>query len=73
MIGFWISAADETGKEPTIIEWARGLDSFGGLMPRWEILFKITILRLISFNMDYHWSLDYSAASPIEVSLLPRT
>ncbi|KAL4869050.1 hypothetical protein BDV12DRAFT_168522 [Aspergillus spectabilis] len=71
MVGFWTFAADETGKEPTIIEWARGLDRFGGLMPRWEILFKITILRLISFNMDYHWCLDYSAASPIEKQLDP--
>jgi hypothetical protein len=45
-------------------EW---LDSFGGLQPRWEILFNITILRLISFNLDYYWSLDRRSASPIEV------
>jgi len=25
-------------------------------MHRWQILFNITTLRLISFNMDYHWS-----------------
>ncbi|KAJ6160969.1 Glycerol uptake protein 1 [Penicillium chermesinum] len=31
------------------------------------VLFKITILRLISFNMDYHWSLEYPSSSPIEV------
>jgi protein-cysteine N-palmitoyltransferase HHAT len=47
------------------------LDSYGGLMPRWEVLFKITILRLISFNMDYYWSLDRSrSGSPVEVSML---
>ncbi|KAL4887187.1 MBOAT, membrane-bound O-acyltransferase family-domain-containing protein [Aspergillus karnatakaensis] len=66
IVGFWIPAADEKGQGSAILDWARLLDSFGGLMPRWEILFKITVLRLISFNMDYHWSLDYSAASPIE-------
>lgn len=38
--------------------WGTYLDSHGGLMPRWEILFNITVLRLISFNMDYYWSRD---------------
>ena len=39
------------------------LDAFGGLLPRWEILFNITTLRLISYNMDYHWA-NQSLASP---------
>jgi hypothetical protein len=43
------------------------LDGCGGLMPRWEILFNITVLRLISFNLDYYWSLDRRSGSPIEV------
>lgn len=55
------------GKDSTFVLWARYLDSFGGLVPRWEILFNFTVLRSISFNMDYYWSLDYPAASPIEV------
>lgn len=50
-----------------LLVWAEWLDGFGGLMPRWQILFKFTILRLISFNMDYYWSLDYPGSSPIEV------
>lgn len=54
---------------PTLVAWAEVLDGFGGLMARWQILFKFTILRLISFNMDYYWSLNYSSDSPIEVSL----
>ena len=29
---------------------------FQGAYPRWHILFNITMLRLISFNMDYYWS-----------------
>jgi len=48
--------------------WGTWLDSYGGLVPRWEILFNITVLRLISFNLDYYWSLDYRSASPVEVS-----
>ncbi|KAL4921535.1 MBOAT, membrane-bound O-acyltransferase family-domain-containing protein [Aspergillus aurantiobrunneus] len=60
------AAGDRTGKDSALVQWARYLDSFGGLMPRWEVLFKITILRLISFNMDYYWSLDCPASSPIE-------
>lgn len=53
--------------ETTLVMWGRFLDSFGGLMPRWEILFNITVLRLISFNMDYYWSVNYRSSSPIEV------
>ncbi|KIW45137.1 uncharacterized protein PV06_03549 [Exophiala oligosperma] len=52
---------------PSAVEWGKTLDSYGGLNPRWEVLFKITILRMISFNFDYYWSLDRSrAGSPIE-------
>ncbi|KAG0634392.1 glycerol:H+ symporter [Tuber brumale] len=28
----------------------------GGLLPRWEISFNITVLRLISYNMDHYWA-----------------
>ncbi|KAK5216713.1 glycerol transporter [Exophiala xenobiotica] len=52
---------------PVMADWAKVLDSYGGLNPRWEVLFKITILRMISFNFDYYWSLGRSrAGSPIE-------
>ncbi|KAJ5959615.1 Membrane bound O-acyl transferase MBOAT [Penicillium vulpinum] len=54
-----------------LVQWAQTLDDLGGLMPRWEVLFKVTVLRLISFNMDRHWSVDYPAASPIEKQLDP--
>ena len=47
--------------------WGSLLDSYGGLIPRWEIFFKITILRLISFNMDFYWSSKRGGASPLEV------
>ena len=59
------SAADEAPA------WAKWLDGHSGMIPRWEILFKFTILRLISFNMDYYWSLgNQSGSSAIEVSFL---
>ncbi|KAL4788357.1 MBOAT, membrane-bound O-acyltransferase family-domain-containing protein [Aspergillus varians] len=66
IVTFWTSTTDGVGQEPILVQWAQSLDRFGGLMPRWEVLFKITILRLISFNMDYHWSLEFPTASPIE-------
>ena len=47
--------------------WGTVLDSYGGLIPRWEILFNVTVLRLISFNFDYIWSLNRGASSPVEV------
>jgi D-alanyl-lipoteichoic acid acyltransferase DltB (MBOAT superfamily) len=49
------------------------LDSYGGLIPRWEVLFNFTVLRLISFNLDYYWSLNARAGSPIEVRSRPVT
>ena len=54
--------------EPFLVSWGGWLDSYGGIMSRWEILFNITVLRLISFNMDYYWSLDRRSSSPLEVS-----
>ena len=53
---------------PTLVSWGHWLDSYGGIMSRWQILFNITVLRLISFNMDYYWSLDRRSHSPVEVS-----
>lgn len=30
-------------------------DHFEGLLPRWHINFNITMLRIVSFHLDYHW------------------
>jgi len=49
---------------------AKSIDAFGGLASRWEVLFNLTVLRLISFNLDYYWSLDRRGGSPIEVGYL---
>ncbi|KAJ9048833.1 glycerol transporter [Entomophthora muscae] len=32
------------------------LDGFDGILPRWHIHYNITVLRAISFNLDYYWS-----------------
>ncbi|KAG1736348.1 MBOAT, membrane-bound O-acyltransferase family-domain-containing protein [Suillus lakei] len=32
------------------------MDAFQGIYPRWHISFNITMLRLVSFNMDYYWA-----------------
>ncbi|KAJ5495846.1 Glycerol uptake protein 1 [Penicillium diatomitis] len=53
-------------KHTGLVQWAKALDNLGGIMPRWEVLFKVTILRLISFNMDHHWSLQYPATNALE-------
>lgn len=44
------------------------LDGYRGLLARWEVLFNITILRLVSFNLDYYWSIDRRNSDAIEVS-----
>ncbi|EIW83800.1 MBOAT-domain-containing protein [Coniophora puteana RWD-64-598 SS2] len=44
------------------------LDIYEGLYPRWHISFNITMLRLISFNMDYYWACKDSAASSSNAS-----
>lgn len=63
-----LSSGPFDGNANSSYTWGIWLDSYGGLIPRWEILFNITVLRLISFNLDYYWSLDGRAASPVEVS-----
>lgn len=38
--------------------WAKGI------LPRWHINWNITMLRLISFNMDYYWACVENARTP---------
>jgi hypothetical protein len=56
--------------DSALVSWGKWLDSYGGIISRWHILFNITVLRLISFNMDYYWSLDRRSYSPLEVNIL---
>ncbi|KAG0290919.1 glycerol transporter [Linnemannia gamsii] len=36
------------------LEW---LDNNRGMNSRWDVTFNFTMLRLVSFNLDYYWSL----------------
>ncbi|ORY15817.1 glycerol:H+ symporter-like protein [Clohesyomyces aquaticus] len=53
-------------KEQPRANLGAALDHYGGLISRWEVLFNFTVLRLISFNLDYYWSLNSRGTSPIE-------
>jgi protein-cysteine N-palmitoyltransferase HHAT len=55
------------GSHEALSAWAGWLDGYGGLNSRWEVLFNFTTLRMISFSMDYYWSLKYGGNSAIEV------
>jgi hypothetical protein len=59
------SASEKATQTPGWVGW---VDSCGGLIPRWEILFNITVLRLISFNLDYYWSQDAPSSSEVSPS-----
>lgn len=59
---------EKAAGKPVGDNWGSRIDGYGGLIPRWEILFNITVLRLIAFNFDHLWMLDRRASSPIEVS-----
>ena len=58
----WLIAGEGSG-------FGHALDELGGFMPRWEIHFNITMLRLISFNMDYYWSYHHEGGAVMEVWL----
>lgn len=66
-ISSFFLSAPSSDKGVASKSWGEVLDSYGGLMPRWEIHFNFTVLRLISFNMDYYWSLNSRGSSPVEV------
>lgn len=62
--------ASDLDAEKLKLGWGKWMDNRSGIMPRWEILFNITVLRLISFNIDYYWSIDKNASNALEVSFL---
>lgn len=64
---------DVASGSPALVQLGEWMDSHGGLISRWEILFNLTILRLISYNLDYYWSLDRRSSSPVEKQLDPAS
>ena len=61
--------SNDSSHNGTQSDWGLFLDSYGGLVPRWEVPFNITVLRLISFNLDYYWSQGRTASNALEVCL----
>ncbi|KAI0857513.1 MBOAT, membrane-bound O-acyltransferase family-domain-containing protein [Xylaria cubensis] len=72
-LGTFLSGGLIDESNSSLVNWGAWLDSYGGLMGRWEILFNITVLRLISFNLDYYWSLERRSYSPVEKQLDPSS
>jgi len=46
------------------------LDSFEGIYPRWHLSFNITMLRLVSFSMDYYWACNATAGAAEVIAVL---
>lgn len=42
--------------DPADLTSYRGQDTWKGIYPRWYVSFNITMLRLVSFSMDYYWA-----------------
>lgn len=68
ILGIFLPASPVSEKDSFTTNFGHTLDSFGGLIPRWEVLFNFTVLRIISFNMDRYWSQNAKAADSLEVS-----
>ncbi|KAL5396046.1 hypothetical protein PMIN04_006627 [Paraphaeosphaeria minitans] len=62
----FLPSSPTSEKEQPATNFGHRLDTFGGLIPRWEVLFNFTVLRLISFNMDYYWSTTSPSTSSLE-------
>jgi hypothetical protein len=56
----------------SLLAWTVYIDSFNGLVPRWEILFNIAVLRLIAFNFDFIWTVRRKIDDSTEVQLLSQ-
>ncbi|KAK9709424.1 glycerol transporter [Basidiobolus ranarum] len=41
------------------------MDEYSGLFHQWYVLFNISMLRMVSFNMDYYWSFSHSSQGSI--------
>jgi hypothetical protein len=67
ILGALFPSSPASEKEQPATNFGHTLDGFGGLIPRWEVLFNFTVLRLISFNMDYYWSTASHNSSSLEV------
>lgn len=48
-------------------------DGLSGFYPRWNVTFNITMLRLVSFNVDYIWATESVEAKEVRLKSRPRS
>ncbi|KAJ1765729.1 glycerol transporter [Coemansia sp. RSA 1813] len=54
-----------------IAESLAWLDEWRGILRRWDVTFNLTMLRMMSFSMDYHWRLcQERALTPQQIDAL---
>ncbi|MCJ1309688.1 glycerol transporter [Agyrium rufum] len=60
----WTTA--EKGGVQRMPNWGDVLDGYSGILPRWQVLFKMTVLRMISFNFDAYWVIHREFTGGVE-------
>jgi hypothetical protein len=70
ILGFFLPSSTVSDNQLDNRNLGHTLDSYSGLIPKWATLFNFTILRLISFNLDYYWSLNSRGSNSLEVGHL---
>ena len=70
IFGFFLPSSNASDGHQNSQNLGHTLDSYRGLIPKWATLFNFTILRLISFNLDYYWSLNSRGSDTLEVGHL---
>ncbi|KAJ1988746.1 glycerol transporter [Coemansia spiralis] len=54
-----------------IAEGLAWLDEWRGILRRWDVTFNLTMLRMVSFSMDYHWRVcQERALSPQQIDAM---
>jgi hypothetical protein len=70
ILGFFLPSSNVVDNRQHNRNLGHTLDSYSGLIPKWATLFNFTVLRLISFNLDYYWSLNSRGSNSLEVGHL---
>ncbi|EPB89074.1 hypothetical protein HMPREF1544_04065 [Mucor circinelloides 1006PhL] len=47
------------------------LDQYNGMLPRWHVFFNFSMLRMVSYNMDYYWHFKQPAPEHLVVTAEP--
>jgi len=55
-LSWLVSASRKIDKNESAKTSVLDKDNYNGLLPRWQINYNITMLRLVSFSMDFYWA-----------------